>query len=305
MNILILAFFLANIIWSCLYDTRYLVIYASIVGVYTVIHYLIPSGIYNGSRRRIRIATWGDPSEPNCLTFFEVDLTKMDNYIESEKKMNPDAPVLTHTHIIIKAIANSIAANPDINGRITFGKFLPYEHADIACLIDIAGKDLGAVTIEKADTMTIKEIAAYLNDLAKKTKKNENKEHKKRVGPLALLPPYVISVILEVISFLAVNLGLNIPALGVKRGGLGTSVITNVEKFGLHHGTAPLLGFAKLNSVVTICAPLEKPVVVDGKIEIRKILPVNIIFDHRYADGSASARLRSKLFEVIENPEKF
>ena len=45
----------------------------------------------------------------------------------------------------------------------------------------------------------------------------------------------------------------------------------------------------------------EKPVVVDGKIEIREMLSVTVSFDHDIVDGAPAARFTSQLKSLIES----
>ena len=46
----------------------------------------------------------------------------------------------------------------------------------------------------------------------------------------------------------------------------------------------------------------EKPVVVDGQIVIRKMLPLTLGFDHRVADGADAARFVSDLVRQLSDP---
>jgi len=47
---------------------------------------------------------------------------------------------------------------------------------------------------------------------------------------------------------------------------------------------------------------LERPVVVNGEIVIRTILPFSLTFDHRVMDGEPLGRFYTRLHECIENP---
>ncbi|MBW7902897.1 MAG: 2-oxo acid dehydrogenase subunit E2 [Rhodocyclaceae bacterium] len=49
--------------------------------------------------------------------------------------------------------------------------------------------------------------------------------------------------------------------------------------------------------------PVEKPVVVDGKIEIRTLLPCGVTFDHRAMDGEPLGRFVRKIRDLLANPE--
>ena len=80
----------------------------------------------------------------------------------------------------------------------------------------------------------------------------------------------------------------------------GTFTITNFGAMGgifgfpiIHHPEVAILGMGKI---------LDKPVVVDGKIEIRKILPLSLSFDHRVVYGAEAVRFMNTVIEFLEDP---
>jgi hypothetical protein len=43
-----------------------------------------------------------------------------------------------------------------LNGKLVFGKFVPYETADISCLIDVeGGKDLAMICVRDAGNKSV------------------------------------------------------------------------------------------------------------------------------------------------------
>lgn len=53
-----------------------------------------------------------------------------------------------------------IAGKDCMNGKIVFGKFIPYKTFDISCLVDVeGGKDLAALLVEDVDKKNLEEIA--------------------------------------------------------------------------------------------------------------------------------------------------
>lgn len=61
-------------------------------------------------------------------------------------------------------------------------------------------------------------------------------------------------------------------------------------------GTCAILGIYRMR---------EKPVVKDGAVVIRKILPLSITFDHRVADGATAAQFMTDLIKHLEDPELY
>ena len=80
----------------------------------------------------------------------------------------------------------------------------------------------------------------------------------------------------------------------------GTFTITNVGPLG---GTAliPTINYPEV-AILGMGRAQEKPVVVDGKIVIRKILPLTLSFDHRIADGADAARFVSEMVRQLSDP---
>jgi len=99
-----------------------------------------------------------------------LDCTKVLAYLDKIPK--EDRPTITH--VAIKAMAlilNDLRGN--LNGKIIFDKFVPYDTIAVTCLVDIGGgEDLAAVTIDHVDKMTIVDIRNYLRDKAINIKKN-------------------------------------------------------------------------------------------------------------------------------------
>jgi len=64
----------------------------------------------------------------------------------------------------------------------------------------------------------------------------------------------------------------------------GTITVTNVGPFGVLHGTA--LVFQPQTSIVCMCAAREVPTVHEGRIEVRKLMGLDVTYDHRVLDGA-------------------
>jgi 2-oxoglutarate dehydrogenase E2 component (dihydrolipoamide succinyltransferase) len=49
---------------------------------------------------------------------------------------------------------------------------------------------------------------------------------------------------------------------------------------------------------------VQRPVAIDGKVEIRPIMYLALSYDHRIIDGKDSVGFLVKVKEVLENPEE-
>ncbi|MBI4345112.1 MAG: 2-oxo acid dehydrogenase subunit E2 [Euryarchaeota archaeon] len=80
----------------------------------------------------------------------------------------------------------------------------------------------------------------------------------------------------------------------------GTFTITNIGVIGGTYAT-PIVNYPEV-AILATGKIHERPVARDGKIEVRKVLPLSLSFDHRVADGAYAARFVTRLIEHLENP---
>jgi pyruvate dehydrogenase E2 component (dihydrolipoamide acetyltransferase) len=81
----------------------------------------------------------------------------------------------------------------------------------------------------------------------------------------------------------------------------GTFTITNYGAVGGIYGT-PIINYPEV-AILGLGKIQEKPVVVGGKIEVRKILPLSLSFDHRVVDGAEAARFLNTVIDHLEDPD--
>jgi 2-oxoglutarate dehydrogenase E2 component (dihydrolipoamide succinyltransferase) len=81
----------------------------------------------------------------------------------------------------------------------------------------------------------------------------------------------------------------------------GTFTITNGGVFGSLLSTpilnAPQVGILGMHKIQ------ERPVAVNGQVEIRPMMYVALSYDHRIVDGSEAVRFLVKVKELLEDPE--
>jgi 2-oxoglutarate dehydrogenase E2 component (dihydrolipoamide succinyltransferase) len=82
----------------------------------------------------------------------------------------------------------------------------------------------------------------------------------------------------------------------------GTFTITNGGVFGSMLST-PIINPPQ-SAILGMHNIVERPVAVNGKVEIRPIMYVALSYDHRIIDGKESVSFLVKVKEMIENPER-
>jgi pyruvate dehydrogenase E2 component (dihydrolipoamide acetyltransferase) len=81
----------------------------------------------------------------------------------------------------------------------------------------------------------------------------------------------------------------------------GTFTITNYGAIGGIFGT-PIINHPEV-AILGVGKVKEMPVVKNGKIVIRKILPLALSFDHRVVDGAEAARFFNTVITRLEDPD--
>ncbi|MDX1601552.1 MAG: 2-oxoglutarate dehydrogenase complex dihydrolipoyllysine-residue succinyltransferase [Salinimicrobium sediminis] len=126
-------------------------------------------------------------------------------------------------------------------------------------------------------------------------------------GPKGLMVPVLRNV--ENMSFRGVEAEIKRLALKVRDGEItvdemtgGTFTITNGGVFGSMLSTPiinpPQSGILGMHNIV------DRPVAIDGHVEIRPIMYVALSYDHRIIDGKESVGFLVAVKEALENPEE-
>ena len=82
----------------------------------------------------------------------------------------------------------------------------------------------------------------------------------------------------------------------------GTFTITNVGSIGglistpiINYPEAAILGFHKIE---------DRPVAIEGKVEVRKMVYLALSFDHRLIDGAVAASFMNEVIALLEDPSR-
>lgn len=81
----------------------------------------------------------------------------------------------------------------------------------------------------------------------------------------------------------------------------GTFTISNVGAIGGIFIT-PIQNYPEV-AIIGVGRTKEKPAVYEGKIAIRKLLPLSLTFDHRIVDGAQAAKFCNELKVMLESPK--
>lgn len=302
MHLMVFTSIASTFLYGLIFDWRLMFIQATIIMLYFLGSRSYSKTQKTSVRRKIAMSSWGQPSEPSCYGNMEINAEKIDIFIEKYNEANPKARI-SYTHVFLSAIGKAFAKVPGINGKLVFGNFVPFHSVDINTLVSVNdGKNLNGVTVRNCDTLNLAEIRSQVNAMIKKTKTNKDDDFKEQVKMGKMLPACILSLLIALSSFISYSLGISVGLFRLKKHSFGSIILTNVTKMNVTNTFAPLVNFAQSICVIVMCKPELRPVVDEhGEIVVRKMMNVNVTFDHRYADGHQGSLLVEEIYHALDN----
>ncbi|RLN52360.1 hypothetical protein BBP00_00009642 [Phytophthora kernoviae] len=252
-------------------------------------------------RRKMMISTFGPPDSGMILGTLQLDMTKTNQYI-AERRKEADCH-LTITHIVLRALGETLSKAPSVNGHLVFGSYYPAPTVDISCLVAVGeSEDLGVCRLPEVDKMTLQDVVNRVRSDASRIRSGKDKGQEDRNKIMSVLPTYIIRLMLNFFGWLGSACGFRIAPVGVEPYMFGSCMVTSVGMMGLDLAFSPITPYSQVPMLVTIGSIMDKAVVVDGKVEVRPLLTLTTTIDHRYVDGSEAACMAKNLKAFIEDP---
>jgi hypothetical protein len=255
----------------------------------------------NSVRRKLAIASWRPPREPNMYGKLELEATEALRYLEDVRERTGER--VTLTHLVARATGAALAAEPTLNGRIRFGRYLPNDHVSLAFLVTMPdGSDLARARVDDIDRKDVATIARELRERAERLRTGTDDDWEKSKQLLRTFPSWVIRPIVWFTGWLTASLGIGAKPLGLEKQPFGSGIVTSVGMLGLDEAYAPPTPFARVPLYVLIGAVRPRPWVVDGEVVVRPVLTITATVDHRFIDGFQAATLAQEVHRVFEDP---
>lgn len=253
--------------------------------------------------RRVASAIWRAPEDPQIYGVLEVDATRLLEYVAQARAAGQH---VTPTHLVGRAVAHALREVPDFNVRILRGRVHPRRSIDVFFITAVSrGRDLSGVKVEAADRKSAPEIAAELDARARSLREGRDPHFSRTKHLMESLPHPLLRPLIRFFAWLAGDHDLALPGLGLERSPFGSAMVTNVASFGLPMGFSPLAWMYKVPLLVLSGEIADKPVAIDGRVEVRKVLPLTATIDHRYADGAHIGALLAPFREYLADPARF
>jgi pyruvate dehydrogenase E2 component (dihydrolipoamide acetyltransferase) len=207
----------------------------------------------------------------HTYAFFEIDVTKL---VAARRTMLDKAEVIGSKVSLIalqvKALALACRQVPICNATINGDAISVWDNVNVGIAVALPGKgeyDSGLVVpvVRDAHAKSVLEIDAEVKALVGKARKGELTAAEMADGTITLSSTG---------GFAAGTWAVSTPLLNLPQ-------VMNFQP-----GT-----------------PVEKPVVVDGQIVVRTMLPCGLSFDHRAMDGEPVGRFVQQLIDLLGHPE--
>jgi pyruvate dehydrogenase E2 component (dihydrolipoamide acetyltransferase) len=199
----------------------------------------------------------------------EVDLKAFEEFRQGlVRKVEEETGVhISFTHLIIKALAQSIFQHPIMNSTLVEDEILILGEINIGVAVALESGMLIVPVIKNADKKSISEIAEEGNALTAKAREN-------RLG-------------LDDVTggtFTLSNAGMFSSGRGA---GFSTPIITEPQ-----------------SAILGLGASYQKPVVRAGEIVVSTVLPTSLTIDHRVINGVPAAQFMGTFNSLLESPDK-
>ncbi len=189
------------------------------------------------------------------------DITELEAARKRYVKGNPNAPKITMTAIIIKAVVGALKAFPTFNSSVDMesGELVIKQYYHIGVAVDTPN-GLVVPVIRDCDQKNILQVASELTEIAVKARDRKLKAEDMQGG-----------------TFTITNLG------GI--GGTGFTPIVNYPE-------VAILGMSR---------SIKQVVLDNGQLDERLMLPLSLSYDHRAINGADAARFVVKLSGSLTN----
>lgn len=253
--------------------------------------------------RKVASAAWGPPTDPQIYGDLDVDAAALLAYADQLRRET--GVHVTVTHLVGRAIAHAIAANPDVNGVLRHGRFRPRESVDVFFIATIGGDDLSGVKVGGADRKSAVDVAAEVSDRVAAMTEGRDPEFGRTKRLLTWAPLPLLRATVALTAWLSTDRERDLPRLGVRRHPFGSAMVSSVGMFGIGHAYAPLAAFYRVPLLVLVGEVAQRPVAVEGLVVVRPVLPLAVTIDHRYVDVAHAARLAAAVRDYCRDPAAF
>ncbi len=256
----------------------------------------------NSPWRELATAIFAPPAEGKLYGLLDYDVSEALRFLEARRGQKPH---LTITHLVVASLGRALARDvPELNCFVRRGRVVARPRVDVMLAAKLVTEQgVAALVIRDADRKPLAEIAREVQDRASSERRGERSATNQTGRGLARVPWPLRRPLVRGLAIAVHEFGLELPRLGLTGQSFGSVLLTNIGSFGLSSGMLALMPIARLPVAIAMGRVEDKPVVRDGAVVVRPMLPVTGTFDHRLVDGEQIGRLASAVGRYLEKPE--
>jgi pyruvate/2-oxoglutarate dehydrogenase complex dihydrolipoamide acyltransferase (E2) component len=222
--------------------------------------------------------------------------------LTEEAALGPEpAAKVTVTHVVGKAVATALLAEPAFNARVVLGRVVPLPRIDVSFAVDVGrGHDLAPVTLRSVDRLSTVQVAQTIAERAGRLREGGDRDFSRSNWWVRAAPWPLVRPAFAVASFWSGGLGRR--AFGLAGFPFGSAFVSNIGGFDLDEGFLAPLPMARCPLYLCIGAIRERPVAVDGAVVVRPVFVLTGTADHRLVDGAHVGRLVGALRALLADP---
>ena len=232
---------------------------------------------FNTPWRVTAAAIYTTPTDSRVYGTLDIDVTRAKNFLDDKRG---DGIKITMTHLATVVLARAVAFDvPEMNCFIRRGAMVGREHIDVTIPVAIGdGEGVAAVLIKNAHARSVTSIAEEIRNGAEANRAGNESQTVKNKYVLNRIPWPLRRPAFRFLKWLTVDMGFTIKSLGLSADSFGSFVVSDIGSFGLNTGMTSLMPAAKVPAVIVLGKIEEKPVVRDGEVVVRTMLPLTGTF---------------------------
>lgn len=252
--------------------------------------------------RKVASTIYQKPADSKILGQVEFDVTDVEHFVTEQRNKGLK---ITLTHIFVLILARGIKEEvPEFNTYIRRGRVVSRPTLDALVSVLQANGSMGTVKVENADTLNLEGIEILLKEEINKSRKGDENNTMQKKDMLASIPWPFRGWFFSLYRLLTIRWGLPIPFTGLSADSFGSFIVSNIGTLGLDTGFPALLPSANVSFVLLMGGVRKKPIVINDKVVIRRIMPVTLAIDHRVADASHGGKLFRFIKQLLQHPEE-
>jgi len=256
---------------------------------------------FNTPWRVTSAAIYTTPTDSRVYGTLDIDVTDAKRFMHERREAGTK---ITMVHLAVAVLARAVAFDvPELNCFIRRGGIVGRERLDVMVPVAMDGEGITSVIIKDAHARSVSSIAEEVRARARSARAGEESKAARNKYVLNRIPWPLRRPVFRFLKWITVDMGFEIKALGLSASSFGSFIVSDIGSHGLKTGMTALMPAAKVPAVIVLGKVEDKPVVRDGEIVVRTMLPLTGTFDHRIVDGAQIGKLARGIKRNFRKPE--